>query len=451
MAEPAVRPDVPPSCVSKGSSPFADGVRPDVFLVGALAAHLAVALSARVSAWPEVTTPAYLMSRGMLLYRDIKFVHTPGLMVLLAAAFGLFGVTSAAVRGVAIFGPLVAHVLVLRQTRRFPLAVRALASAFFLVLVLDWDGSAVWPSILMMPLALPIAAALTRRRLARAGLGIGLAILLKQTAAYVLVVCVARSLWKRRFAEIPTLLLWASLPYAAAAAVFGMLGSGPAFLEWTLLIPFRLKGVIDAAPAPEFLFVLGAAALPLAIESAIEKPGEYDVGAGELLTVALGFFVMIYPRFGFAHAAAAIPCLAVGAARLLARPGWRQGLLSYGLAAVIVITRGAGVVAATQWDSRIEYWDRDPAFNILVDRLRTLPRDTPLASDLFFNVFPRSGLLPPGRLYYAPWLYYLARFDSIGERAQAASRHPSVVRVRHRAATERVGAVGPYVIERGAT
>ena len=421
MAEPARCPDVPPSGVSRGSDPFTEGVPPDVFRFGALAVHLVVALSARVSAWPEVTTPAYLMSRGMLLYRDIKFVHTPGLMAVLALAFGLFGVTSAVVRGVAILGPLVAHVLVLRQTRRFSLPVRALASAYLLVLVLDWDGSAVWPSVLMMPLALPIAAALTRRRIARAGLGIGLAVLLKQTAAYVLLVCVARSLWKRRFAEVPALLFWASLPYAAAAAVFGLLGSGPAFLEWTLVIPFRLKGIIDAAPAPEFLFVLAAAALPLAIESAIEEPGEYDVGAAEMLAVALGFYLMIYPRFGFAHAAASIPCLAVGAARLLARPGWKQALFSYGLAAVIVITRGAGVVAATQWDSRVEYWDRDPAFNLLVDRLRTLPRDTPLASDLFVNVFPRSGLLPPGRLYYAPWLSYLARFDSVGERAQEAS------------------------------
>jgi hypothetical protein len=40
----------------------------DLFLFGALGAHLEVRLSARVVAWPEVTTPAYLMSRGMLLF-----------------------------------------------------------------------------------------------------------------------------------------------------------------------------------------------------------------------------------------------------------------------------------------------------------------------------------------------------------------------------------------------
>ena len=420
---------------------------PDGFFFGAMAAHLAIALTARVAAWPEVTTPAYLASRGMLLYRDIKFVHTPGLMALLALVFGLFGVSAAVVRAFAILGPLVAHALLLRQTRPFSMPVRLLASGFFVVLLLDWAGSAVWPTVLMMPLSLPLASALSRGRFKTAGLLIGVAILLKQTAAYVLVACIVRLLWKRRLDRVPPLVLWAGLPYAAAALLFALLGSLSAFVEWTLIVPFWLKGVIDVAPAPAYLLVLAAAVLPLAIEAVIERPGEYETSAGWLLAVALGFILMVYPRFGLAHAAASIPCLTIGAARLLGRSGrWRT--LSYVLIATIVLTRGAGVIAGTRWDSKIEFWNADPAFNALVDRLRALPPDTPLSSDLFDNVYPRSGLLPPGRLYYAPWLYYLAPIDSVGERTRQASRQPGVVFARYRSTAERSEGIGPYAISR---
>ena len=418
----------------------------DLFLFGALGAHLAVALAARVVAWPEVTTPAYLMSRGMLLYRDIKFVHTPGLMALLALAFVLFGVTAGVVRGFAILGPLAAHAQTLHATRGLPLSARLLGSGLFLVCLLDWDASAVWPSVLMMPLSLLIASDLSRGRLRRAALLIGIAILIKQTAAYVLLICVLRLIWRKRVSEAPAFLLWASLPYASAAVLFGLVGAGTMFLQWTLVVPFRIEEAIAVAPPPAALWVLAAAALPLAMEAALEKPGEYEIEARWLLAVALGFMLMIFPRFGLAQAAASIPCLALGAARLLARSGSRLRIPSYALVGTIVLTRGAGAITGTQWDSRIEFWNGDPAFNVLAERLRSLPRDTPLATDLFDNIYPRSGLAPPGRIYYAPWLAYLAPYDSIGERVRAARRQPGVVWVSYRTSMGRREGIGPFLI-----
>src|SRR5262249_1000968 len=176
------------------------------------------------------------------------------------------------------------------------------------------------------------------------------------------------------------------------------------------------------------------------------KPGEYRIEARWLLVVALGFMLMVYPRFGLAHAAACIPCLAVGTARLLARSGFRLRILSYALASTIVCTRGAAAITGTEWDSKIEFRNGDPAFNPLAERLQALPRDTPLATDLFDNVYPRSGLAPPARIYYAPWLDYLAPYDSIGERVRAASRGPGVTWVGYRSSTGRHSGLGPYAI-----
>ena len=160
----------------------------------------------------------------MLLYRDIKFVHTPGLMELLAGAFAVFGVSAETVRMFAMGWPLAAHAALLHETRRFRLRDRFWASAFFLSMLYAWQGSSLWPTVAITALAIPIANTLGRDRLRAAGLWIGLAILLKQTAALLLVVIAVRFAMRHRASAVPVVLAWASLPYAVAALIFAGLG-----------------------------------------------------------------------------------------------------------------------------------------------------------------------------------------------------------------------------------
>jgi hypothetical protein len=422
--------------------------RIDLLFPAALIVHLLVILAGRTVAWPEVTTPAYLASRGMLLYRDIKVVHTPGLLAVLGFCFRVFGVTGGVVRGVAALGPLIAHAFVLRETRPFTLPVRVLTSAFFVVLLLDWNGNAIWPTVFMSALALPIASALSRGRLAAAGLAIGAAILIKQTAAYVLFACLGWLLVKKSFRKIPPLVLWASLPYAATACLFALLGAGESFLKWTLYVPFVMKGNIDIQPPPRFLLLLLAAAVPLLIEAWLEKPGEHATQASWLLVVALGFVLMSYPRYGLMQTVASIPCLAVGAARLMSRAGRWLKPFSYALVASVTLTRGAVVLAGQSWDSKVVFWNDDPAFNRLVDRLGTFPRDSPLWAQIWPNVLPRTGRLPPGRIYYHPWAMLPSEVDSIGERTTRESLRPGSIYVfiRYGPSDDNAERVGPFAI-----
>src|SRR5205814_7002016 len=118
----------------------------------------------RLIAWQEVTSPAYLMSRGLLLYRDIKFVHTPGLMAMLAVAFRVFGVHDWVLRTFGVFWGLLAHALVLRETRGGRILSRAAASAVFLALFFSWSGSSIWPTTILAALPLPIAREPSRGR-----------------------------------------------------------------------------------------------------------------------------------------------------------------------------------------------------------------------------------------------------------------------------------------------
>jgi len=439
-----------PQATSVGNSgPLPRGVSRDplFFTLGALLVHLAIAWRVRVTAWPEVTTPGYLISRGLLLYRDIKFVHTPGLMELLAGAFAAFGVSAETVRVFAIAWPLAAHAALLRETRRFRLLDRFWASAFFLSMLYAWQGSSLWPTVAITALAIPIANALGRDRLRAAGLWIGMAILLKQTAALLLVVVAVRFAMRRRASAIPVVLAWASLPYAVAGLIFAGLGAGPEFLHWTLVIPFQLHGEILLPATASLTVAVLTAFTPTLLEALRERPGEYDVSTRWHLAVAIGLLLAAYPRFHTLELVACLPCLAVGAARFLRRPEYRFRALSHALLAVITLPTAMLVLMGERFDGRVVFWNDDPTIATLVAQLRVLPPDTPLLLDLWPNVLPQAGLLPPRRLYVHPWLPYLFRFDDVQATItyQAHSRPTAFVgRYGTRLAGTRVG---PYLVE----
>jgi hypothetical protein len=422
--------------------------QPDLFVIAAIAAHLTLVLSLRVTAWPEVTTPAYLWSRGMLLYRDIKFHHTPGTMGTLAFAFLVLGVHTWVVRAYAIVGPLVAHLFVLKHTRSFDLPQRALASAFFLSVYFSMEGNAVWPTGLLAAISLSIAAALSRGRIVRAGLLIGVAILFKQTAAYVLFVAMIGLAVKGRWRDALKLFLAGSLPYGLTLGLFTALGAGPEMLRWTLEVNLTLvPAVVTFRPGWFEISVLLFAFLPTAGEAILERPGEYEVHSRWLLLVALGMAAICYPRFDLSQTVGAVPCLAVGAGRLLRRrpalPWFRTAALGTVLA--VTVSRGLVLASGRDFDGKVLFWNEEPALDALAARLRRFPRDTPLHSPLWENVLPRSGLLPPGRLYVNPYFNWLFPVDDVGERIQAAIRREGALIIEPASSSDGE-VVGPYAI-----
>ena len=423
----------------------------DLFPFAALAVHLALVLSLRVLAWPDVTVPAYLWSRGMLLYRDIKFQHGPGVMGTLALAFWALGVHTWVVRAYAIVWPLIAHFFVLRYTRAFALAERVLASTFFLAVFFSFEGNSNWPTAVMAAAALPIAADLSRNRIVRAGVLIGLAILFKQTAAYVLAGGLLGRAIERRFRSAALLLLVGCIPYWLTVLVFSLLGAGPEMLRWTLVVPLTIRpSFISASPSAYDASVLFFAFLSTFADGLRERPGDYEVRSRWLLLVAAGFAAVAYPRFGLPQTLAAIPCLAVGAARVVRRLSSRLILRvgAFALVAVFALSRAAILASGGEFDGKVLFWNHEPGLDALAARLRELPRDTPLHSTLWDNVLPRSGLLPPGRLYVNPYFSWFFGVDRVEERIQAALRREGGVVVVYRRAASEPDVVGPYRIIR---
>ena len=404
----------------------------------------------RATVWPEVATPGYLWSRGMLMFQDIKLQHAPGTTGSLALLFFFFGPQTWLVRAYATLWPLLAHALILRETRRFPLALRALTSAFFLALFFAADGNAVWPTVVMAAMALPIAAALSEGRMRRAGLWIGVAILFKQTAAYVLFLSVLVLLARRRTREAATLFAFGCVPYFLTLAVFTALGAGADMLRWTILVPFTVRSeVLDVfRPGFETAVMLLLGFLPLATEAALEKPGEHRISARWLLVVAAGLALMCYPRFQVLQTVGSVPCLAIGAARLMRRRPVLLARAAVAFVAVMALSRSAVVIAGNEFDGKLLFWNDDPALERVVERVHELPRDTPVFSELWGNVHPRVDKVPPGGIYQHPWFEWFFVVDRTGERMRAANAEPGVVIVGYRGSLPEGEPIGPYAVFR---
>jgi hypothetical protein len=415
-----------------------------------LAGHVALFCALAVVAWPELTTPAYLWSRGLLLYRDVKCQHTPGAMGALALAFLLFGASAGVIRAFVAAAPLVAHAYLLRQTRPFRPSVRIAASAFFVVGLCAFQGNEVWPTVLMTALAIPIADALGAGRSRAAGLMIGVAILFKQTAAFLLLVAAVHVALRRGARQAAVLFLAGSVPYVAMVLAFGLFGAARDVLRWTILVPFtvRPESLWYQLPDGRSLAMLLLAFAPLAAEAALERDGEHSTSAGWHLTVAAGFALIAIPRFGAVQTVAALPNLAVGAARLLQRGGPRLRAVAFAFVTTLTVSLGTIVAAGERFDGKVVFWNDEPALDRLAEALRRLPPGTPLHSKLWENVLPRCGLLPPGRIYVHPWLTWWFPVDDIGERIRHAAEAPGTVVVDHRGPGIAGEKVGPYVVAR---
>ena len=113
------------------------------------------------------------------------------------------------------------------------------------------------------------------------------------------------------------------------------------------------------------------------------------------------------------------------------RPVPRQRRLALAFVSVFAATTAATVLAGDALDGKVQYWNDTPEIVALVERLRAFPRDTPVDADIWENILPQTGMLPPGHWYVHPLLVpFVAPVDSIGERLQRTRNIPGALRVR---------------------
>jgi len=411
-----------------------------------MASALAVALSfhVRLRAWPETLVPAYLVSRGWVLYRDVKFAHTPLWIGFESLVALLFRLSPASLRVLALGPALAAIVAVQVAGRRLggSASSRAVALLFFVGTFFLWDANAVYPDVAIAALSVPAFLALRRQDRSgavAAGLLFGCAAAVKQPAA---VAGAAAVLWLALAAPrlLPRFVLAASAPLALCAAVMAALGAGREFFLWTVVVPLRdYRGRTNLAMnAAQGRFVL-LGLLPLFLLLALSWRMSRERRRETLLlaVLAAGFGAMAFPKFELVHLAPAVPLLAVAAGAAFdegrsrsadagqeGRPGPRRLAAAVPL---VVIALDALFLATDTGAGEIVYWT-SPANDSLVAALAFRPPAPLYLYGPDQNVFIRSGRVPPGGFYTNPDLWYHFRAENLERRQiDALKSHPETI------------------------
>jgi hypothetical protein len=434
-------------------------VRRAAYVVLAAGVLVLIPFFVKVVAWPEMVTPPYFVSRGAALYDEVIIPYTPLLILLIAALGKAFGFSALLFRGVialslATTGGLVAASILRRRS------TSGRAALVFLVglpLTAAWtfyfEGPALWPDPFLAPLLLAAGLVLEEgdriddpSSIRNGGLLLGLAILVKQTSAWVLVAALVWACLASRRRSPKTglrLLSWAAGPYAVFVALWGLVYRTTAHVRWTLLFPLaghaaEIGSRPDAADLKEVVAPLLVLPAGFLIALALRRhPWTSPLGF-----LAIGAAGMLWPRWGLLHLAGATGLLAVQAARTLRmlgigvrkmrrRGATRLAALSFsvgaGLLAIHVAVGGIGAWALEEGDvgGGVRFWDTaevESATRLVRDRVGTGGTflNCSLASD---TVYVRTGTRPPGDLYVNTRFWFFLNKDDLDARLVRALRN----------------------------
>ena len=402
-----------------------------------------VSFQVRFRAWPEVLVPSYLCGRGWLLYRDIKVVHSPLSIGLLAAVSRFAGFAPASLR-ICAFAPVAAVLVELARYARergWSPAARIFAGLFFVAVFFAWDGNAVYPEVLLAALAIPAYAALRRgghSDIRRAGWILGAALMVKQPSLFAVLFAFAWVATVHRSEVAPFLARVAAIP-AICAFFFAAAGSARDFFKWTLLVPFLYyRGRTTLPIQPSETAIVLAGVVPLLCVLLLGAVREKFQRESLLLAGLTGSFTLLaFPHFELVHLLASAPLLAAGAGEVLTpgpppqtgqKGGRMAGVKIAAQAAVVLAVFLLGAYLATDSSAgEMSFWS-STSDEAVLGRLSRLAPAPLFLYGVDQNLFVRSGRVPPGGIYSNPdlWFHYLV--DGLEDRqARILADHPETV------------------------
>jgi len=390
-----------------------------------------------VFVWPEIVVPAYFISKGAILYRDVFFAHTPLFILLVSAAGRVLGWNGGLFRAIACFSLLMSGVAIAAGSRGRAPWVPVLGLIFLICWAPTFGIFAVWPDVVLGALALTAGLLLERdETFHRAGTFVGAAavlgtaILIKQTAAWLAIGPLVRFVIRReKKTRIATFLAIVAIPYALFGLGWWLVFRTTSHIAWTLIDPLFSSVAADtrkAFPPSEivpalapFLFLAAATFWRrIAGESPLSPVG----------WIALSAVGMAWPRSDLLHLTAALPSLALLGARsaedamagragpgvpgekLLRFGGWATSGVSavLALASMLVLLKGP-------WSGPLYFWDDPSTAGIAREvRKRVPPGGRVFLFDLqgADNVYVIDSVLTPDSRYVnTNFWYYLRRHD----------------------------------------
>jgi len=360
--------------------------------------HLFFLINLKFTAWPEMTSYAYLYNNGFTLYKDFILPYPPLLIWILASLYKLFGYNIWVLKllswTLSLTNSLLVYVVVKKITKKQTSALLSLASYIFLQPFLE--GNMLWfDNVITTPLLVGLYFLLPKRNLFLAGFFLALAALTKQTAGIFILASAIYITWEtkrtsnlKHLFTAPFFLGWYLFAYIILHASLSN------FLTWTLWNPIinwsEFPGYVQMSLTNREVTIVTLLFFPLVF--LFRSKSKKDISL-PLLFLSLSLLA-IYPRFSFFHfqPALAFICVLFGFLPKRITP------LFFAAYLLLLIPIVQKPVIAHNWQQEARFWK---AFDLAL--AQAITREVK-QNETVFLLGPHSGLYSmSGRLPPKPW------------------------------------------------
>lgn len=325
-----------------------------IFLLLILTFHLLILSQLIFTAWPEMFSYPYLFLNGFSLYKDFIMPYPPGLVLLLAGIFGVFGFTPLILKLFTWLIILIIDLLLFLILHK--IAPHRYLNLLFLLIFIFWqsflEGNMFWFDIAALPFLL-LAYLFSfqyledgkSKSLFFAGLFLSLSVIIKQITIiylglfFIFYLLKVRKFIKKDLVNLIGGVLLGLLPFGSWLILTKTLKE---FWQWTILYPLmewsKFPGYVNYLIPKKGLAVSVLLTLPLLVLPQNIRKYLKDWLLLLSLTYFLAAVIAIYPRFSYFHFQPALAFLLILIA-VLSRKLSAQSL-NYYLVLLVLLTGG---------------------------------------------------------------------------------------------------------------
>lgn len=279
-----------------------------ILLILLLGLHLFLLVNLQFTAWPEVVSFPYLMSRGFLLYKDAIHVYPPLLDFILLVIYKIFGFKLLPLQiftwVLILINDLLMFLLVKKLSGKINTALLSVLVYVLLQPVLE--GNMLWyDTALVTPLLASLYFYLVKKNYWLIGVSLAAAVLIKQTAGIFILVFLGYLISQK--IKITKIILPILITGGLFLVYLLATNSLSQFINWNLYYPVvywnKFPGYVQFVLTKKDYLIMLLLFVPVLFSRINHK--------SFLVFLLLACAVMVYPRFSYFHLQPALVLLVI--------------------------------------------------------------------------------------------------------------------------------------------
>lgn len=373
--------------------------------------HLFLLTQLKFTAWPEMLLWPYMMTQGLLPYKDIAIAHTPHLITDLAIFFKIFGVGVFQLKIYTWLLIIVTDLIVYWVSNKlWNRKVAVISTLSFIILQIFFDGNGLWFDSLIAPFSVLLFYLVSTKNYFWTGIVWAVMFLTKQTAVWFLIpiaLGIVKGKWSMVKENFIKLISGSVVVFTFFILLLFTFNLIPSFYTWAVnfgifILP-RAQGQIQLPDLKNLI----VASFPFAVFIPfllIKKNRNIN-----LLMWVIAGVMGTYPRFEYFHFQPALPFLTIALGIVIA--GVKQNkllkifLTFYALGSVYLFAN----YFMRNWDEGVRFYESDVQNLASYVKRNTNPGETIFVMNWWDNIYPLTGTIPATD----PWVPQLSWYQNI--------------------------------------